>query len=62
MTLALLFIFQHYPLAQLVRSSQTCNYKFDSKKKHMTSGSCDEKHILIPFSHKYVQTKYYTLV
>ncbi|XP_031178438.1 apolipoprotein B-100-like [Sander lucioperca] len=42
----------HYPLAQLVRSTQTCNYKFDNEKKHMTSGSCTENHILIPFSHK----------
>ncbi|KAG7509082.1 apolipo B-100-like [Solea senegalensis] len=42
----------HYPLAQLIRSSQTCNYKFDNEKKHMTSGSCVENHILIPFSHK----------
>ncbi|TDH00513.1 hypothetical protein EPR50_G00189240 [Perca flavescens] len=42
----------HYPLAQLVRSSQSCNYKFDNEKKHMTSGSCTENHILIPFSHK----------
>uniref|UniRef100_A0A8C4GXR4 Vitellogenin domain-containing protein n=1 Tax=Dicentrarchus labrax TaxID=13489 RepID=A0A8C4GXR4_DICLA len=42
----------HYPLAQLVRSSQTCNYKFDNEKKHMISGSCTENHILIPFSHK----------
>lgn len=42
----------HYPLAQLVRGSQICNYKFDNEKKHMTSGSCTEKHILIPFSHK----------
>ncbi|XP_073348554.1 apolipoprotein B-100-like [Pagrus major] len=41
----------HYPLAQLVRSSQNCNYKFDNENKHMTSGSCTEKHILIPFSH-----------
>ncbi|KAG8011367.1 hypothetical protein GBF38_006124, partial [Nibea albiflora] len=42
----------HYPLAQLVRSSQTCNYKFDNEKKHMTYGTCTENHILIPFSHK----------
>ncbi|XP_035473231.2 apolipoprotein Bb, tandem duplicate 1 [Scophthalmus maximus] len=47
-----LFSGMHYPLAQLVRSSQTCNYKFDNEKKHMTSGSCTENHILIPFSHK----------
>ncbi|XP_068593437.1 apolipoprotein B-100-like [Cebidichthys violaceus] len=42
----------HYPLAQLVRSTQICNYKFDNEEKHMTSGSCTEKHILIPYSHK----------
>uniref|UniRef100_A0AAX7T336 Vitellogenin domain-containing protein n=1 Tax=Astatotilapia calliptera TaxID=8154 RepID=A0AAX7T336_ASTCA len=30
----------HYPLAQLIRSSQTCNYRFDNEKKHMTFGSC----------------------
>uniref|UniRef100_A0A3Q0RYV0 Apolipoprotein Bb, tandem duplicate 1 n=1 Tax=Amphilophus citrinellus TaxID=61819 RepID=A0A3Q0RYV0_AMPCI len=42
----------HYPLAQLIRSSQTCNYRFDNEKKHMTFGSCTENHILIPFSHK----------
>ncbi|XP_059212565.1 apolipoprotein Bb, tandem duplicate 1 [Centropristis striata] len=42
----------HYPLAQMIRSSQTCNYKFDNEKKHMTSGSCTENHILIPYSHK----------
>ncbi|KAK9531435.1 hypothetical protein VZT92_010861 [Zoarces viviparus] len=41
----------HYPLAQMVRSSQTCNYKFDNVKKHMTSGSCTENHIIIPYSH-----------
>ncbi|XP_061742378.1 apolipoprotein Bb, tandem duplicate 1 isoform X2 [Nerophis ophidion] len=42
----------HYPLAQLIRSSQNCDYKFDNDQKHVTSGSCTEKHILIPFSHK----------
>ncbi|XP_056436794.1 apolipoprotein Bb, tandem duplicate 1 [Gadus chalcogrammus] len=42
----------HYPLAQLIRSSQTCQYKFDNDNKHMTSGSCTEKHILVPYSHK----------
>ncbi|KAM6906389.1 apolipoprotein Bb, tandem duplicate 1 [Lycodopsis pacificus] len=41
----------HYPLAQMVRSSQTCNYRFDNEKKHMTSGSCTENHIIIPYSH-----------
>ncbi|KAJ3607019.1 hypothetical protein NHX12_026534 [Muraenolepis orangiensis] len=41
-----------YPLAQLIRSSQTCQYKFDNDNKHMTTGSCTERHILVPFSHK----------
>lgn len=45
---------QHVPLAQLIRSTQTCNYKFDSERHHMTSGDCTEKHLLVPFSHKYV--------
>ncbi|KAK0137819.1 Apolipoprotein B-100 [Merluccius polli] len=42
----------HYPLAQLIRSSQTCQYKFDNDNKHMTFGSCTERHMLVPFSHK----------
>lgn len=45
---------QEYLAAKFVRSSQTCNYKFDNEQKHLTSGSCTEKHILVPFSHKYV--------
>ncbi|XP_026146609.1 LOW QUALITY PROTEIN: apolipoprotein Bb, tandem duplicate 1 [Carassius auratus] len=42
----------HYPLAKLIESSQTCNYKFDNAQKHMTSASCTEKHMLVPFSYK----------
>ncbi|XP_019909282.2 apolipoprotein B-100 isoform X2 [Esox lucius] len=42
----------HYPLSKLIKSSQTCNYMFDNSKKHMMSGACTEKHILLPFSHK----------
>ncbi|KAL7888295.1 hypothetical protein AOLI_G00032690 [Acnodon oligacanthus] len=42
----------HYPLAQLFRSKQTCNYRFDNQQKHMTSGACTETHLLVPFSHK----------
>nr|XP_055042552.1 LOW QUALITY PROTEIN: apolipoprotein Bb, tandem duplicate 1 [Misgurnus anguillicaudatus] len=42
----------HYPLAHLIKSSQTCNYKFDNAQKHMTSGACTENHILVPFSYK----------
>ncbi|KAF7655376.1 hypothetical protein LDENG_00057020 [Lucifuga dentata] len=40
----------HYPLSKLISSTQTCNYKFDNQKKHMTSGICTEKHIFLPFS------------
>ncbi|KAJ0061151.1 hypothetical protein NL108_008834, partial [Boleophthalmus pectinirostris] len=40
----------HYPLAQLVRSSQTCNYKYDEEQNHIVSGTCTEKHLLVPFS------------
>uniref|UniRef100_A0A3B3BIT0 Vitellogenin domain-containing protein n=1 Tax=Oryzias melastigma TaxID=30732 RepID=A0A3B3BIT0_ORYME len=43
---------RNYPLSKMISSTQTCNYKFDSQMKHMTSGSCTEKHIFLPFSHK----------
>ncbi|XP_029903069.1 apolipoprotein B-100-like [Myripristis murdjan] len=39
-----------YPLSKLISSTQTCNYIFDKQKKHMTSGTCKEKHIFLPFS------------
>ncbi|KAM9840237.1 apolipoprotein B-100-like [Aulostomus maculatus] len=42
----------NYPLSKLISSSQTCNYKFDNQKKHMTSGTCTEKHIFLPLSHQ----------
>ncbi|XP_019727149.1 apolipoprotein B-100-like [Hippocampus comes] len=41
-----------YPLSKMISSHQTCNYKFDNQKKHMTSGTCTEKHIFLPLSHK----------
>ncbi|XP_067273720.1 apolipoprotein B-100-like [Pseudorasbora parva] len=41
-----------FPLSKLFRSSQTCNYIFDNAQKHMTSASCTENHMLVPFSHK----------
>ncbi|KAM9554207.1 apolipoprotein B-100-like [Salvelinus alpinus] len=41
-----------YPLSKLISSTQTCNYKFDNQKKHMTAGSRTEKHIFLPFSHQ----------
>ncbi|XP_056337101.1 apolipoprotein B-100 [Danio aesculapii] len=41
-----------HPLAQLIRSNQTCNYKFDKEQDHMTSAICTEKHVLVPFSNK----------
>jgi len=42
----------HYPLSKLITSTQSCNYKFDNQKKHMTFGTCTEKHIFLPFSHQ----------
>uniref|UniRef100_A0A3Q1IQG0 Vitellogenin domain-containing protein n=1 Tax=Anabas testudineus TaxID=64144 RepID=A0A3Q1IQG0_ANATE len=39
-------------LSKLISSTQTCNYKFDNQKKHMTSGTCTEKHIFLPLSHQ----------
>ncbi|XP_062406579.1 apolipoprotein B-100-like [Sardina pilchardus] len=42
----------HYPLAQLIKSTQSCNYKFDNALHHPVSGECIENHILMPFSHK----------
>ncbi|KAK9531434.1 hypothetical protein VZT92_010860 [Zoarces viviparus] len=41
----------NYPLSKMISSTQTCNYKFDNQKKHMTSGTCAEKHIFLPLSH-----------
>ncbi|KAK2856130.1 hypothetical protein Q5P01_004865 [Channa striata] len=40
------------PLSKMISSTQTCNYKFDNQKKHMTSGICSEKHIFLPLSHQ----------
>uniref|UniRef100_G3P570 Vitellogenin domain-containing protein n=1 Tax=Gasterosteus aculeatus aculeatus TaxID=481459 RepID=G3P570_GASAC len=42
----------NYPLSKMISSTQTCNYKFDNQKKHMTSGICAEKHIFLPLSHQ----------
>uniref|UniRef100_A0A3Q3GHJ2 Vitellogenin domain-containing protein n=1 Tax=Kryptolebias marmoratus TaxID=37003 RepID=A0A3Q3GHJ2_KRYMA len=42
----------NYPLSKMISSTQVCNYKFDTQKNHMTSGSCTEKHIFLPFSYR----------
>nr|XP_015212508.1 PREDICTED: apolipoprotein B-100 [Lepisosteus oculatus] len=42
----------HIPLSNLISSSQTCNYQFDPKRKHVTGATCIEKYIFLPFSHK----------
>eukprot|EP00064_Thunnus_orientalis_P009740 superscaffoldBa00001255_g9766 len=42
----------NYPLSKMISSTQTCNYQFDNQKKHMTSGTCTEKHIFLPLSHQ----------
>ncbi|XP_043075498.1 apolipoprotein B-100-like [Puntigrus tetrazona] len=41
-----------YPLSKLIGSTQTCNYKFDNQKNHLTSAMCTEKHIFLPFSYQ----------
>lgn len=41
-------------ISKLISSTQTCNYQFDNKRKHMTEAQCTEKHLFIPFSHEYV--------
>ncbi|KAG7508735.1 apolipoprotein B-100-like [Solea senegalensis] len=40
------------PLSKMISSSQICSYQFDGQKKHMTSGSCTEKHLFLPLSHQ----------
>ncbi|GAA6228828.1 apolipoprotein B-100-like [Lates japonicus] len=42
----------NYPLSKMISSTQACNYKFDNQKKHMTSGTCTEKHLFLPLSHQ----------
>ncbi|XP_056150457.1 apolipoprotein B-100-like [Lampris incognitus] len=42
----------NYPLSKMISSTQTCNYKFDNQRKHMTGATCTEKHIFMPFSHQ----------
>ncbi|XP_035534608.1 apolipoprotein B-100-like [Morone saxatilis] len=42
----------NYPLSKMISSTQSCNYKFDNQKKHMTRGICTEKHIFLPLSHQ----------
>ncbi|XP_028253196.1 apolipoprotein B-100-like [Parambassis ranga] len=42
----------NFPLSKMISSTQTCDYKFDNQKKHMTAGTCTEKHIFLPLSHE----------
>uniref|UniRef100_A0A8C1G4P6 Apolipoprotein B-100-like n=1 Tax=Cyprinus carpio TaxID=7962 RepID=A0A8C1G4P6_CYPCA len=39
-------------ISKLIRSTQSCNYQFDNRRKHMTEAQCTEKHLFIPFSHE----------
>uniref|UniRef100_A0A3Q1GCQ1 Vitellogenin domain-containing protein n=1 Tax=Acanthochromis polyacanthus TaxID=80966 RepID=A0A3Q1GCQ1_9TELE len=43
---------RNFPLSKMISSTQTCSYNFDNQKKHMTRGTCEEKHIFLPLSHK----------
>ncbi|XP_027134523.1 apolipoprotein B-100 isoform X2 [Larimichthys crocea] len=42
----------HRPISKLITSTQDCNYQFDHKGKHITTATCTEKHIYLPFSHE----------
>uniref|UniRef100_A0A3P8TQQ5 Vitellogenin domain-containing protein n=1 Tax=Amphiprion percula TaxID=161767 RepID=A0A3P8TQQ5_AMPPE len=42
----------NFPLSKMISSTQTCSYNFDNQKKHMTRGTCKEKHLFLPLSHK----------
>ncbi|XP_067841370.1 apolipoprotein B-100 [Heptranchias perlo] len=41
----------HIPMSSLLGSTQSCSYSLDAKK-HVTEAICNEKHILLPRSHK----------
>ncbi|XP_060918741.1 apolipoprotein B-100 [Labrus mixtus] len=42
----------HRPISNLISGTQTCNYQFDNKGKHITSATCHEKHTYLVFSHE----------
>ncbi|XP_077008302.1 apolipoprotein B-100 [Tamandua tetradactyla] len=41
-----------HPLSTLIRSSQSCQYILDSKRKHVSEAVCKEQHLFLPFSYK----------
>uniref|UniRef100_A0A3P8S942 Vitellogenin domain-containing protein n=1 Tax=Amphiprion percula TaxID=161767 RepID=A0A3P8S942_AMPPE len=41
----------HSPMSKLITSTQTCNYQFDNRGRHITTAMCTEQHIYLPFSH-----------
>lgn len=47
-------LLQNGAISKLISSTQTCNYQFDNRRKHMTEAQCTEKHLFIPFSHECV--------
>lgn len=44
--------FQVQPTSKLMRNTQTCDYQFDNKGKHLVSALCLEEHTYMPFTHK----------
>ncbi|XP_028635227.1 apolipoprotein B-100 [Grammomys surdaster] len=40
------------PLSTLIRSSQSCQYTLDPKRKHVSEAVCNEQHLFLPFSYK----------
>uniref|UniRef100_A0A3B4AT09 Vitellogenin domain-containing protein n=1 Tax=Periophthalmus magnuspinnatus TaxID=409849 RepID=A0A3B4AT09_9GOBI len=43
------------PLSKLISAEQICDFTFDTQKRHMSTASCTETHLFLPFSH---QNKY----
>lgn len=44
--------FQDQPMSQLMKNTQTCDYQFDNKGKHLVAALCTEEHVYVPFTHK----------
>ncbi|XP_072221414.1 apolipoprotein B-100 [Leuresthes tenuis] len=42
----------HKPISKLITSTQSCSYQFDNKGRHITTATCTERHIYLPFSHR----------
>ncbi|XP_068195408.1 LOW QUALITY PROTEIN: apolipoprotein B-100 [Antennarius striatus] len=41
----------HHLMSKMITSTQECNYQLDNRGKHITTATCKEKHIYLPFSY-----------